>query len=119
MNGRWLGAAVALLASATIALAGDPAGSYAVTGSNPGSAGSQYAGSVSVQKTGDTYLVIWNIGSQTFVGTGVARDNGFSVTYRSGGLTGIAVYSASGDNWDGTWAFADDHRIGTEAWTRK
>jgi hypothetical protein len=44
-----------------------------------------------VQKTGDTYLVIWNIGSQTFVGTGVARDNGFSVIYRSGGLTGIAV----------------------------
>jgi hypothetical protein len=41
------------------------------------------------------------------------------VTYRSGGLTGLAVYSATGDNWDGTWTFTDSHRTGTETWSRK
>jgi hypothetical protein len=119
MVGKCAGAVIALLASVTLAFAGDPVGSYGVAGANPGNPDSQYSGTVSVQKTGDTYLVIWSIGSQTFTGTGIAKDNGFSVTYRSGGLTGLAVYSATGDNWDGTWTFTDSHRVGTEAWTRK
>jgi hypothetical protein len=119
MIGRLTGAAIALLAGVTLAFAGDPVGTYQVAGSNPGNQNSQYAGTVTVQQTGDTYLVIWNIGSQTFVGTGVAKDNAFSVTYRSGGLTGIAMYAADGDNWQGTWAFSEGHRVGTEAWTRK
>src|SRR5665213_243675 len=119
MIGRFSGAVIALLASVTLAFAGDPVGSYELAGPNPGRPDSQYSGTGPVQKTGDTYLVIWSIGSQTFTGTGIAKDNGFSVTYRSGGLTGLAVYSAAGDNWDGAWTFTDSHRTGTETWTRK
>ena len=70
MIGKFAGAAIALLASVTLAFAGDPVGSYGVAGANPGNPDSQYSGTVSVQKTGDTYLVIWSIGSQTFTGTG-------------------------------------------------
>jgi hypothetical protein len=119
MSGKLALAMLALLASVSLAFAGDPVGSYAVAGANPGTPDNQYSGTVTVQKTVDTYLVIWNIGSQTFTGTGIAKENDFSVTYRSGGLTGLAVYSATGDNWDGTWTFTDSHRTGTESWTRK
>ena len=40
----------------------DPVGKYDVEGTNP--SGSTYSGSVSVQKTGDTYKVTWTIGGK-------------------------------------------------------
>jgi hypothetical protein len=115
MIGKLALAMLALLASVSLAFAGDPVGSYAVAGANPGTPDNQYR----LGPEDRRHLVIWNIGSQTFTGTGIAKENDFSVTYRSGGLTGLAVYSATGDNWDGTWTFTDSHRTGTESWTRK
>src|SRR5664280_1264646 len=50
--------AAALLWSAASAFAADPVGSYSVQGSNPGNRGN-YSGTVTVEKTGETYRVIW------------------------------------------------------------
>ena len=109
---------VALALSNTLAFAGDPVGRYSVIGSNPGNKG-QYAGTVTVERTGETFRVTWDIGSQTFIGTGIGSDKGFAVSYRSGNQTGLAIYGARGDNWEGVWTFTGGQDIGGEAWTRQ
>jgi len=109
---------VALVMSGTLACAGDPVGRYSVVGSNPGGQG-RYSGTVTVERTGDTFRVTWDIGSQTFVGTGIGSDKGFAVTYRSGAQTGLAIYGAKGDNWEGVWTYTGGQTIGGEAWTRR
>ena len=48
----------------SLAFAGDPAGTYNVVGSNPGGRG-RYSGTVTVERTGDTFRVTWDIGNQT------------------------------------------------------
>jgi hypothetical protein len=118
MLGKLAAIFVALALSSTLALAGDPVGRYSVTGSNPGNKG-QYAGTVTVERTGETFQVTWDIGGQTFVGTGIGSNKGFAVSYRSGSQTGIAIYGADGDNWDGVWTFMGGQDIGGEAWTRR
>jgi hypothetical protein len=59
---RSIGALLALLLSAS-ATFGDPVGTYELSGSNP-LTGSKYAGTVVVQRTGDTFLVVVTTGSQ-------------------------------------------------------
>jgi hypothetical protein len=105
-----------LLASA--AWAGDPVGSYAVSGKNPDGSGA-YTGTAAVTKTGDTYQVVWNIGSDRFVGTGVGNDEFFAVGYQSKQFNGLALYVAKDSNWDGIWTATGGRKIGTEVWTRK
>jgi hypothetical protein len=100
------------------AWAGDPAGSYNVTGSNPGGRGG-YSGTVTVERTGDTFRVTWDIGNQTYVGTGIGSEKGIAVTYRSGNQTGLAIYGANGENWEGVWTYTGGREVGGEAWTRR
>ena len=113
-----LAALVTLVMSSGLAFAGDPAGRYSVLGSNPGKK-DRYAGTVTVERTGDTFRVTWDIGNQTFVGTGIGSDKGFAVTYRSGSQTGLAIYGAKGDNWEGVWTYTGGRDIGGEVWTRQ
>ena len=108
--------AAALLWSAT-AFA-DPVGRYAVEGTNPGG-GSQYTGTVTVEKTGDTYRVIWVVGSNRYVGTGIGDHDFIAVSYKSGNDSGLALYGADGDNWSGVWAYAGARQMGTEVWKRE
>jgi len=116
---RTLAALVAVLAlSSTVAFAGDPVGRYSVQGSNPGNK-SPYSGTVTVERTGETFRVTWDIGNQTFVGTGIGGEKGFAVSYRSGNQTGLAIYGAKGDNWDGVWAYTGGEDLGGEVWTRQ
>jgi len=110
--------ALVLFLSGVLAFAGEPAGRYDVVGSNPGGKG-RYSGTVTVERTGDTFRVTCDVGGQTFVGTGLGNDKGFAVTYRSGSQTGIAIYGSKGDNWEGAWTFAGGKEIGGEAWTRR
>ncbi len=107
-----------LAAALPSAFAGDPVGSYNVAGSNPGGKG-RYQGTVTVERTGDTFRVTWDIGSQTFVGTGIGSEKGLAVSYRSGNQTGLAIYSAKGDDWEGVWTMMGGKEIGGEAWTRR
>ena len=72
----------------TAAFAADPVGRYQVEGGNPGDSGA-YRGVVTVQKTGQTYRVIWTIGSSRFVGTGIeTRGVRKAVGIRCGAISG-------------------------------
>jgi hypothetical protein len=108
--------AAALLWSAT-AFA-DPVGRYSVEGTNPGGS-SQYTGTVTVEKTGQTYRVIWVVGSTRYVGTGIGDHDFIAVPYKSGNDSGLALYGADGDNWSGVWAYAGARQMGTEVWKRE
>jgi hypothetical protein len=112
-----IGAAV-LLWSATAAFAADPTGRYTVTGSNPGG-GSEYSGTVSVEKTGQTYRVIWVVGGTRYIGTGIGNHDFIAVSYKSGSDTGLALYGSDGGNWSGVWAYSGAKRMGTEVWKRQ
>lgn len=113
---------VKLVAAAAMALVGtaamaDPVGRYTVRGTNPGS-GSGYSGQVAVSKTGDTYRIVWNVGGQTYTGTGIGSDDFLAVSYRSGNETGLALYNRKPDGvWQGIWTYAGGNRIGTDTWT--
>ena len=107
---------VAVVLTATTALA-DPAGKYDVAGTNP--SGSTYSGTVSVQKTGDTYKVTWNIGGTQYNGTAIGNDEFVAVSYVSGSNTGLALFGADGDGWKGIWTYAGGTKVGTEAWTKQ
>ena len=64
-------AAVALVFSVTAALA-DPVGKYDIEGTNPGS-DTSYSGTVSVERTGQTYRVVWVVSETRSIGTGVGN----------------------------------------------
>lgn len=113
------------------AMAG-PEGTYSVEGTSPGS-GSTYSGSVNVERTGDTYQVVWNIGDAVHIGSGLgaaptkrgtiigpADDADFvlAVSYLSGPESfGLAYYIEQEDGtWKGIWTYGGSESIGTETW---
>ena len=69
----------------------DPTGRYTVRGTNPGDS-KPYTGQVLVARTGQTYQVLWSIGGQTYVGTGIGSADFLAVTYRAGPGIGLAIY---------------------------
>jgi hypothetical protein len=101
------------------AFAADPVGSYDVEGSNPGG-GSSYKGTVTVEKTGQTYRVIWVVGGTRYVGTGIGDHDFLAVSYKSDkDTTGLALYGSDGDGWKGIWTYAGGRQIGAEMWERQ
>ena len=115
---RFAVAAVLLVLSYGVALA-DPTGQYAVAGANPGGDG-KYSGEVSVEKTGDTYKVVWHIGDDTYIGTGIGSKDFIAISYKSGKDTGLALYAENADgSWAGFWTYAGGTQIGTERWVRQ
>lgn len=104
-------------AAVTPAVAGDPVGHYAVTGTNPGGHGT-YDGEAEVTRTGDTLKVVWVIAGRKYVGTGIGDAGFFAVSYRCGNAVGLALYGPKGDDWEGVWTYANGTEIGTEHWTR-
>lgn len=109
--------AAALLVSIAAAFA-DPIGKYDVDGTNPGNEGS-YSGTVSVERTGQTYKVVWVIGGTRYFGTGIGNKDFLAVSYRSGNQTGLALYAPDGDGWTGVWTYAGGTQMGTDRWTRR
>ena len=114
---RHLLVVAALLLSAT-AFAADPVGTYRIEGSNPGG-GSSYTGTVTVEKTGETYRVVWVVGDSRYVGTGLGDKDFIAVSYRSGSETGLALYGEDGGNWVGIWTYAGSRTMGKELWRRQ
>ena len=108
----------ALAMSAAAAFAADPAGQYAVEGKNPGG-GSSYSGTVTVERTGETYRVVWIVGGTRYIGTGIGNKDFIAVSYRSGNSTGLALYGEDGGNWVGIWTYADGRQVGAERWKRQ
>ncbi len=80
-------AATFLMSGASYA---DPTGRYTVRGTNPGDS-KPYTGQVLVARTGQTYQVLWSIGGQTYVGTGIA--SGHRRPRRGDTMCGIALPS--------------------------
>lgn len=115
---RSLLVAIVLVCSTALAFAADPVGHYRVTGTNPGS-GSHYRGTVAVERTGETYRVVWVVGGTRYVGTGIGTRDGLAVSYRSGNSSGLALYVADGGNWEGVWTYSGGRDIGTEVWKRR
>ncbi len=115
---RFVIAAAALVLSAATAFAADPVGSYTVEGTNP-KGGSSYSGKVEIQKTGETYRVVWVVGSTRYIGTGIGNKDFIAVSYRSGNDTGLALYGSDGGNWKGIWTYAGGRDVGTEIWKRE
>lgn len=113
-----LAVGAALVWSAAAAFAAEPVGTYSVEGTNPGS-GSRYHGTVSVERTGQTYRVVWVVGGTRYVGTGIGDKDFIAVSYRSGGDTGLALYGADGGNWAGVWTYAGGRQVGAEVWKRE
>ena len=109
--------ATAVLLSVSAAFA-DPVGKYDVEGTNPGT-DKTYTGTVSVERTGETYRVVWIIGGTRYVGTGIGNKDFIAVSYRTGDHTGLALYAPSDDGWKGIWTYADGTKIGTERWTEQ
>ena len=101
----------------TTAWAGDPVGTYSVSGSNPG--GSSYSGTATVEKTGATYKVTWEVAGTHFEGTGIGDSRFLGVSYRAGDYSGLALYSPEGDDWVGVWTYAGGTELGKEKWTRR
>src|SRR3569833_207213 len=95
MGGVFMKFAIALGAAAlvwsTSAIAADPIGTYDVEGANPGG-GSKYHGTVTVEKTGETYRVVWVVGSTRYVGTGIGNHDFLAVSYRSGFVFGFVFF---------------------------
>lgn len=113
-----LGAAVGFYLTLSVAWA-DPTGSFRVQGSNPGGSGA-YQGVVEVSRTGDTFKIVWRIGSDTFVGTGIGDGDFLAVSYvSSGSNTGLALYSRQerDNSWLGFWTTAGGTKLGQERWT--
>jgi hypothetical protein len=96
----------------------DPVGKYDVEGTNPGN-GDTYSGTVSVERTGETYRVVWVVGGTRYVGTGIGDKDFIAISYKSGNDTGLALYGSDGDNWAGVWSYAGATKMGSEHWTRQ
>lgn len=109
--------AASLLIGISAAVA-DPSGRYKLEGTNPGGNG-KYTGSITVERTGETYRVIWVVGSETYVGTGIGNKDFLAVSYKSGDSTGLALYGVEGDGWSGVWTYAGGNKMGAERWYRK
>jgi hypothetical protein len=108
--------ATALLLFWPAAAFADAVGRFDMSGTNPGS-DARYNGSVSVERTGKTFRVVWTIGNARFVGTGIGDDKFLAVTYRSGNDMGLALYGHEGNGtWVGIWTYAGGQETGTERW---
>jgi hypothetical protein len=131
MSIRAIATACLMLATPALAWA-DPTGTFKVEGVNPDS-GKTYTGTVTVERSGETYTVAWTIGGQQFVGTGLgakfngnrfemgpasADDTALSVGYVSGKTFGMAMYFLQPDGtWQGVWTYGGSQKASPENWT--
>lgn len=114
---RSLLAAAILLCGVAAAFAADPTGTYDVQGTSPD--GSKYTGTATVTQTGQTFKVIWEIGSDKYTGTAIGNKDFLAVSYTSGNDSGLALYGADGGNWKGVWTYAGGTKMGAETWKRE
>ena len=95
-------------------------GVYRVEGHAPRS-GDIYKGEAQIKKTGDTYTVVWRIGSSGHIGTGILRDNVLSVFFQPldrGSAAGVASFRIIDDKIaQGSWTMLGGKEVGEETWT--
>jgi hypothetical protein len=115
---RTIASALAVLTLMLTAANAEPVGRYLAEGTDAAN-GAPYTATVSVERTGDTYRVTWVVGNTRYDGTGIGNRDFLAVSYRSGNVTGLALYGAEGNGWKGIWAYAGGRTVGTEVWVRR
>src|SRR5262249_11519656 len=96
------------------------AGTYDARGVNPG--GKSYSGIVEIIEIGQTYRVLWRLGSQTIQGIGAATPTSLAVAFSGGGFAkaGVVLYQrASAHTWCGIWTGGNGRTLGREMLTRQ
>ena len=103
------------------AIAADIEGTYSAVGSNPGGKG-QYKGNVIISKSGETYKVVWSVGT-AYIGTGIVVDDVLSVAYTDEAKKwfGIVAYKikSGGKVLEGLWTGHNGKKLGKETLTKK
>jgi hypothetical protein len=87
-------------------------GLYDVEGQNPDK--TTYVGSVSVEKTDETYRVVWTIGGERYIGIG--NDDAMAISYRAGNNTGVAFLARDKGKYVLVWTYLGGTTIGAERW---
>jgi hypothetical protein len=103
-----------------IAQSGDPTGLYSVEGRNV-DAKATYRGEVAISKDGEAFKILWIVGNQQFLGTGILRDGKLAVAFQAQGrMAGIALFDLHPDGTlSGTWTVLGGKELGLEHWTPK
>lgn len=94
-------------------------GRYLIEGQNPGQA-LTYHGEALIRRTGDTYSVVWQIGSDRQVGTGILTGLVLSVVFQAVGASGggVASFEIANDRvTSGRWTLIGGRTTGVERWT--
>ncbi len=93
-------------------------GRYRVEGQNPGQA-QTYRGEAVVRRTGETYSLVWQIGSGRQIGTGILTGSVLSVVFQAVGGQGggVASFETADDRIvGGRWTLIGGQATGTERW---
>ncbi|MCJ2080959.1 hypothetical protein [Methylobacterium sp. J-090] len=94
-------------------------GRYKIEGRNPGQS-QVYRGEAAVKKSGETYSIVWQIGSSRQIGTGILSGSVLSVVFQAAGAPGsggVASFQVSDNKiTSGQWAVTGGQMIGTEQW---
>lgn len=95
-------------------------GRYKIEGRNPGQT-QVYRGEAAVKKSGETYSIVWQIGSGRQIGTGILSGSVLSVVFQAAGAPGsggVASFQVKDDKvTSGQWAVTGGQTVGTELWT--
>ena len=81
----------------------------------------RYSGKAAVQKSGDTYTVVWVFGQDVHRGTGILSGDNFSVIFfvRQSPVPGLAVYKIEADGTlTGQFTVLGGKKVGAELWKR-
>ena len=107
--------AAAAFAVATPALAQE---TFAVSGSEIGSAKDDYTGKVTVTKSGDTWTLVWTLKGETAIkGTGVILDGCcLAATGLYEGKPYVFLLKADGAKYIGVWTIDGQTKVGRETW---
>jgi hypothetical protein len=112
----------ALLCSAFLLAAGSAAraegpGRYKVEGNN-GKPGTDYTGTATITRTGETWRISWTVGDDKYDGFAVGDGRVLSATFASSGSTGAALLvSDDKGGYISVWAFKGDTTTGVEKFT--
>jgi len=116
MSGRWMAAqskgtiGIENLSGGT---AGQIAGTYQVTGTNPGKTQS-YTGNLIIKQTGSVYQVDWKLTGQNAKGIGIIVGDYLVVGWGMGSSFGVVNYAINGKRMLGRWSIGAADREGIE-----
>ncbi|NEQ28759.1 MAG: tetratricopeptide repeat protein, partial [Microcoleus sp. SIO2G3] len=115
LNGKWVYPNNGVEIGTETATGGKPnqiEGDYQVTGKNPDGVG-EYNGVLNIRKTGDTYDVIWNVGT-SYRGVGIRSGDWLVVSWGEHGQFGVADYVINGDTLSGRSALFNQSSLDVE-----